>query len=271
MDNIRIVLVRTYVSGNIGSASRAMKNMALKHLTLVSPRSFPNEEATKMATRGAEDVLSASTVVDTLYDGVRDCELVIACTARSRSYDLPTLLPEQAAELLYSTANRNENTDNETQPYSPPASVALVFGPERSGLTTDDLKLAHYRVSIPANPENTSLNLASAVQILSYELRKCHEANNDNHLNQSENTHCDDNIAQQQQNQQRELPTIAQTEGFYETLGSVLEDAGVAHKDDPRQLMQKMRHLFARAEPDKVELNLLRGAFETIKRKLNSN
>jgi len=231
-----------------------------------------------MATRGAEDVLSGSTVVDTLYDGVHDCELVIACTARSRSYDLPTLLPEQAAELLYSTANRNENitsgkqydNDNETQLHSPPASVALVFGPERSGLTTDDLKLAHYRVSIPANPENTSLNLASAVQILSYELRKCQVANNDNHHDQSENTHCDGNIAQQQQNQQRELPTIAQTEGFYKTLGSVLEDAGVAHKDDPRQLMQKMRHLFARAEPDKVELNLLRGAFETIKRKLNT-
>lgn len=269
MDNIRIVLVRTYVSGNIGSASRAMKTMGLKHLTLVAPRLFPDEEATKMATRGAEDVLLGSRVVDTLYGAVHDCDLVIACTARPRSFDLPVLSPEQAAELLYSTANRrnvgnNNKQDDEEQPQQPPpspASVALVFGPERAGLDNDDIQLAHYRVSIPANPENTSLNLASAVQILSYELRKCH---NSKVVNDDDNDHrC------QEHDTNKQLPTIAQMEGFYDTLESVLKDTGVAHKDDPRQLMQKMRHIFARAEPDKTELNLLRGAFATIQRKLD--
>lgn len=235
-----------------------MKTMGLKHLTLVAPRLFPDEEATKMATRGAEDVLQGSRVVDTLYNAVHDCELVIACTARPRSFDLPMLLPEQAAELLYSTANRRNDVkqDDELQQQPPPASVALVFGPERDGLDNDDIQLAHYRVSIPANPENTSLNLASAVQILSYELRKCHIiVNNDKDCHQD-----DDN---------KQLPTIAQMEGFYESLESLLKDTGFAHKDDPRQLMQKMRHIFARAEPDKVELNLLRGAFATIQRTLN--
>ena len=221
-----------------------------------------------MATRGAEDVLQGSKVVDTLYGAVHDCDLVIACTARPRSYDLPVLLPDQAAELLYSTAtdnnrcNNGNNQDDEPRQPPPPASVALVFGPERAGLENDDIQLAHYRVSIPANPENPSLNLASAVQILSYELRKCH-------INRKVNSENNNDRRCQEYGDIKQLPTIAQMEGFYETLESLLKDTGVAHKDDPRQLMQKMRHIFARAEPDKTELNLLRGAFATIQRTLD--
>ena len=260
MENIRIVLVRTYVSGNIGSASRAMKTMGLKQLTLVAPRLFPHDEATKMATKGGEDVLQSSRVVDTLYEAVHDCDLVVACTARPRSFDLPVLLPDQAAEMLYSTVANNINRHNNYTP-PPSPSVALVFGPERSGLSKDDIQLAHYRVTIPANPEYSSLNLASAVQILAYELRKCHNINMSVD-NNDEPQNKDNNIEQ--------LPTIAQMEGFYETLETLLEDGGVANKDDPRQLMQKMRHIFARAELDKTDLNLLRGAFATIQRELSS-
>jgi tRNA (cytidine32/uridine32-2'-O)-methyltransferase len=260
MDNIRIVMVRTYAAGNIGAASRAMKNMGLQQLMLVSPREFPSEEATKMATRGAEDVLQGARVVDTLYGAVHDCELVIACTARPRSFDLPVLSPEQAARLLYSTANRKTKSEKASP------SVALVFGPERAGLHNDDIKLAHYRVTIPANPANRSLNLASAVQILSYELSKHHMFD--------EGTVCDDDALKVPnlpsgtniRSSNIELPSIAKRESFYETLEQVLKDTGVAHKDDPRHLMQKVRRIIDRADS---ELNLLRGALAVIQRRLS--
>jgi tRNA (cytidine32/uridine32-2'-O)-methyltransferase len=272
MDNIRIVMVRTYTAGNIGAASRAMKNMGLHQLMLVSPREFPSEEATKMATRGAEDVLQGARVVDSLYSAVHDCELVIACTARPRSYDLPVLSPEQAAERLYSTAysNRRKIITSEKGGSPPPVSVALVFGPERAGLQNDDIKLAHYRVTIPTNPESPSLNLASAVQILSYELSKHHmfhdgTAVSDDDPLQVPNLSSSTNI----RSSNIELPSIAKRESFYETLEQVLKDTGVAHKDDPRYLMQKMRRILDRAEPDDSELNLLRGALAIIQRRLS--
>jgi tRNA (cytidine32/uridine32-2'-O)-methyltransferase len=264
MDNIRIVMVRTYSAGNIGAASRAMKNMGLHQLMLVSPREFPSEEATKMATRGAEDILQGARVVDSLYSAVHDCELVIACTARPRSFDLPVLSPEQAAQRLYSTANNRKMKSEKGSP-----SVALVFGPERAGLQNDDIKLAHYRVTIPANPENPSLNLASAVQILSYELSKHHMFHegtvSDDNLLQVPNLSSSTNI----RSSNIELPSIAKRESFYETLEQVLKDTGVAHKDDPRYLMQKMRRILDRAEPDDSELNLLRGALAIIQRRLS--
>uniref|UniRef100_A0A7S4IL60 tRNA/rRNA methyltransferase SpoU type domain-containing protein n=1 Tax=Odontella aurita TaxID=265563 RepID=A0A7S4IL60_9STRA len=284
MDNIRIVLVRTYASGNIGSTARAMKTMGLKHLSLVAPRLFPDHEATKMATRGAETVLNRARVVDSLYDAVRDCEVVIACTARSRSFNLPMLSTEQAAKLLYSTANRTArpSTEEDSSPApsqsssssssSPSPSVALVFGPERNGLDGADMELAQYRVSIPAHPDSTSLNLASAVQILSYELRKYHIIQNDENALDREETQTMDShnssSSSSTSSTRKKMPTIAQREGFYEVLASVLSNSGFAHADNPRQLMQKMRHLLARAEPDLDELNLLRGALAAIRRHL---
>eukprot|EP00978_Attheya_sp_CCMP212_P030115 scaffold109651_cov53-Attheya_sp.AAC.5 len=263
MDNIRIVMVRTYTAGNIGAASRAMKNMGLHKLMLVSPREFPSAEATKMATRGAEDVLQGARVVDSLYSAVHDCELVIACSARPRYFDLPVLSPEQAAQRLYSTANRKTTSEKGSSP-----SVALVFGPEKDGLHNDDIKLAHYRVTIPASPENTSLNVASAVQIISYELNKYHMLHegtfSDDHLLQVPNLSSSTN-----RRSSIELPSIAARESFYETLEQVFKDTGVANKDDPRQLMQKVRRILDRAEPDDSELNLLRGALANIQRRLS--
>jgi tRNA (cytidine32/uridine32-2'-O)-methyltransferase len=268
MDNIRIVMVRTYTAGNIGAASRAMKNMGLHKLMLVSPRDFPSEEATKMATRGAEDVLRGARVVDSLYDAVHDCELVIACSARPRYFDRPVLSPEQAAQRLYSTANHHHRTTATTRSERKgPPSVAFVFGPEKDGLHNDDIQLAHYRVTIPASPENTSLNVASAVQIISYELHKQHMLHqgtvSDDHLLQVPTLSASTN-----RRSSMELPSIAARESFYDTLEQILKDTGVAHKDDPRYLMQKVRRILDRAEPDDSELNLLRGALAMIQRQL---
>src|SRR5690606_34671455 len=155
--DIRIVLVGTSHPGNIGSAARAIKTMALERLVLVAPERFPHAGATAMAA-GADDVLAAATVVDSLAEAVADCGLVLGCTARSRRIQLEELSPRAAAGRLLDAA-------------VPGAPVALVFGRERTGLENHELQLCHAAVHIPANPDYSSLNLAAAVQVLAYELR----------------------------------------------------------------------------------------------------
>ncbi len=246
-ENIRIVLVRTYHPGNIGSSIRAMKTMGLDQLVLVEPREFPSDEANKMAS-SAEDLLDSAKVVGSLLEAVSDCALVIACTARPRTFDLPLLQPEQAASQLCTTALKGP--------------VALVFGPERMGLHNDDIQLAHYRVTIPANPDYSSLNLASAVQILCYELRK-----------QFELHYSDSNLATDPANAEsiepiKTLPSIASRENFYEVLEEVLNDSGFVNQQHPGQLMLKIRRFISRAEPDESEMNILRGSLAAIQRGL---
>ena len=236
LKNIRIVLVRTYHAGNIGSAIRAMKTMGLTELVLVNPRDYPSEEANKMAS-SAEDLLEHTKVVDSLYEAVKDCELVIACTARPRTFDLPVIDPEQSATQLMKIAAKKP--------------VALVFGPERMGLHNDDIQLAHYRVTIPANPDYSSLNLASAVQILCYELRKQMDNPTEPEI-------------------PRTFPSIEQKENFYETLEEVLNDVDFVNKQHPGQLMLKLRRFFSRAEMDESELNILRGSLAALQRKIVS-
>ena len=91
LDNVRIVLVRTFHPGNIGSAARSMKTMGLTDLCLVAPKDFPSEEANKMAA-GAQDMIESVSIVDTLGEALQDCTTIIASTARPRGYDLPCLL-----------------------------------------------------------------------------------------------------------------------------------------------------------------------------------
>jgi len=124
LDNIRVVLVRTFHSGNIGSTARAMKTMGLTNLILVSPKDFQLDQALQMA-MSADDVVTNAKHVDSLYEAVSNCTVVTASTARTRGYDLPMQNPEQAAQLLC----RHSSQQN----------VALVFGPERMGLSNEDL------------------------------------------------------------------------------------------------------------------------------------
>ncbi|MEE9325774.1 MAG: TrmJ/YjtD family RNA methyltransferase [Cocleimonas sp.] len=230
LDNIRVVLVRTFHPGNIGSTARAMKTMGLSDLCLVNPVDFPSNEATKMAV-SADDVVNNSQQFDSIYDAVKDCTVVIASTARSRGYDLPVLSPEQSAEMLYFAAKKSKQK------------VALLFGPERMGLSNEDLQFAKYRVTIPTNPDYSSLNLAAAVQTLSYELIKQHTLNSE--PDELEIT--------------RELPNSESLELFYTHMEQTLVDSGFIFKKHPGEVMQKLRTLFTRAQPDKTELNILRG------------
>ncbi|MFT5610762.1 MAG: tRNA (cytidine32/uridine32-2'-O)-methyltransferase [Polaribacter sp.] len=237
LNNIKIALVRTFHPGNIGSAARSMKTMGLSDLCLVAPRNYPSLEANKMAA-GAQDTLLTAGLADSVAAAVAECSLVIATTARIRGYDLPELNPEQAATMLVEHAKN--------------APVALIFGPERMGLHNDDIKYAKYRVSIPANPEYSSLNLASAVQILSYEIFKASSKPN----------------LESQAAVKKELPTSDDIERLHVHLESVLREIQFL-RPHQGETLQRLRHLIARAEPDVLELNILRGILNRIEQTLN--
>lgn len=243
LHNIRIVLVRTYHPGNIGSAARAMKTMGLTDLALVNPLDFPAEEALKMAV-SADDVVNNASCFKSVYEAVKDCTIVIASTARSRGYDLPELCPEESAEQLFSASKKSK--------------VALVFGPERMGLSNDDLQYAKYRVTIPTNPDYSSLNLAAAVQTLSYEVFK-------RSIGESNKVAVD--IEDTENNEtERVLPTTELMEKYYEHLEETLTGSGFIIRNHPGEIMQKLRMLFSRAQPDQVELNILRGILASFQR-----
>lgn len=154
---IRCVLVGTTHTGNLGAAARAMKTMGLTHLELVKPRLPPDAEALARAS-GADDLLERAGVHEDLSGALAGCRLVIGASARLRSLPWPLLEPPAAARLLLAEATAGD--------------VALVFGRESSGLANEELACCHYLVHIPTDPEFSSLNLAAAVQVLAYEIRR---------------------------------------------------------------------------------------------------
>lgn len=151
-----IVLVRPQLGENIGKAARAMLNFGLAEMRLVTPRDgWPNPSAGPAAA-GADIVLERASVHESLADAVADCAHVYATTVRKRGVTKPVLTPEEAARNIHTEQGRS----------------AFVFGPERSGLETDDVALARAIVTVPINPEFGSLNLAQAVILCSYEWSK---------------------------------------------------------------------------------------------------
>ena len=232
--SIRIVLVATTHPGNIGAVARAMKNMGLSDLALVKPRHFPHEDATVRAS-GATDILENAKVVSSLSEALTDCVYVVGASARSRTINWPSLGPRDCAERMHLERKKG--------------SVAAVFGPENSGLNNDDLDRCHALLTIPTNPDFSSLNLAMAVQVLTYELRVagCKE--------------CGPGF-------ESEAPpaTGEEMENFYAHLERVLMDISFLNPENPRYLMRRMRRLFVRARPDKNEVNILRGLLSAVDR-----
>ena len=148
-----IVLVRPQLGQNIGKAARAMLNFGLTEMRLVAPRDgWPNPDAGPAAS-GADIVLEKAPVFDTVAEAIADCSHVFASTVRRRDLVMPVLGPEEMAEQIAASAERS----------------AILFGPERSGLETEDVALANAIVTVPINPEFGSLNLAQAVILLAYE------------------------------------------------------------------------------------------------------
>lgn len=232
--SIRIVLVGTTHPGNIGAVARAMKNMGLSDLALVNPRHFPHEDATARAS-GATDVLESAVVVSSLKEALTDCVYVAGASARSRTISWPSMGPRDCAERMMLERKAGK--------------VAAVFGPEKTGLHNDDLDLCHTLLTIPTNPDFSSLNIAMAVQVLTYELRVASSLDAGPGFDS-------------------EAPPAsgAEMEHFYTHLERVLEDIRFLNPDNPRHLMRRMRRLFIRARPDQNEVNILRGILTAIDR-----
>src|SRR5436305_7451521 len=151
-----IVLVRPQLGQNIGKAARAMLNFGLTELRLVAPRDgWPNPDAGPAAS-GADVVLEQAGLFDSAAAAIADCNLVFASTVRRRDLVMPVVAPEQMADQIASSPGRS----------------AILFGPERSGLETEEVALANAIVTVPINPQFASLNLAQAVILLAYEWSK---------------------------------------------------------------------------------------------------
>ena len=228
--NIRVVLLNTSHPGNIGAAARAMKTMGLSRLYLLNPKQFPAAEATARAS-GADDVLADATVCSDLDTALAGCRLVIGASARSRRIPCPVIEPADCAERLVTESGRGE--------------VAVLFGCEQSGLRNDEIDRCHFLVQIPSNPEYGSLNLAAAVQIISYEI-----LNAIREYLKTGNSHGPE---------EHEPVTADEMERYYEHLERVLVKIGFLDPDNPRMLMRRLRRLYNRVRPDENEINILRG------------
>ncbi len=230
--SIRIVLVGTTHPGNIGAVARAMKNMGISDLALVKPRYFPHEDATARAS-GATDILDSATVCSTLAEALTDCVYVAGASARARTINWPSMGPRDCAERILLESKQGR--------------AAAVFGPEKTGLHNDDLDLCHTLLTIPTVPGFSSLNLAMAVQVLTYELRVASTLDAGPSFESEEPPATGDEM-----------------EHFYMHLEKVLQDIRFLDPENPRFLMRRMRRLFLRARPDKNEINILRGILSAI-------
>ena len=238
--NIKIVLVNTAHPGNIGGAARAMKNMGLTQLCLVEPREYPAPRAVWRAA-GARDILTDAQVVSSVDEAIADCSLVIGTSARGRRIPWPLINPRECGERVWVEAQSHK--------------VAILFGREDRGLTNDELQKCHYHVHIPSNPDYSSLNLATAVQVLAYEVRMASLADEQGNLPELGDWD--------------QPPVTAEAlENFHVHLAETMGDLDFYDPDNPKQLLTRMRRLFNRLRMDQMEVSILRGLLSAVQRKL---
>lgn len=237
LERVRIVLVGTSHPGNIGAAARAMKTMGMQRLCLVAPERFPHADATAMAS-GADDLLASAEVHDTLPPALAGAHLVMGASARLRSLRWPVETVRSAGDRVL--AKLGEDPANE---------VALVFGRERSGLTNEEMDRCHALLNIPTSDAYSSLNLAQAVQVAAYEVRRAW----------SEATEEEAGAVSD------EAPVTAdELEGLYEHYQRVLQDIGFLDPVNPKHLMRRLRRLYNRVHLNRNELNILRGILSAV-------
>lgn len=234
LEHIRVVLTQTSHPGNIGAAARAMKVMGLSRLYLVRPKTFPDPQATAMAT-GASDILDAAVVVGTLAEALAGTISATAMTARRRELGTEPRWARQAAAEMVATASSGE--------------VALVFGNETAGLSNEEVAQCRHWAMVPTSESYHSLNLAQAVQIMAYEIRLAA---------------VDPGMP----------PAVAdagapasheEVEGLIAHLERAAVGSGFLDPAQPKRLMPRMRRMFARAGLEREEVAILRGmlsAFE---------
>ncbi len=226
-----IVLVRPQLGENIGKAARAMLNFGLTQLRLVAPRDgWPNPDAGPAAA-GADIVLERAQTFESLADAVADCAHIYATTVRKRGVVKPVLTPEEAANAIHAEPGRS----------------ALVFGPERSGLDAQDVAMARAILTVPINPEFSSLNLAQAVILTAYAWSRATP------LVQPPKTDIDPPAPQ------------AEFEGMAAQLDQMLVGAGYFHPPERTTATRKMlRSLLTKPGWSSLEVRTLRGVLSAL-------
>ncbi len=229
-----IVLVRPQLGENIGKAARAMLNFGLTEMRLVAPRDgWPNPSAGPAAA-GADEVLDRATVHDNLADAVADCANVYATTVRKRGMNKPVVTPAEAAQEIHDETGRS----------------AIVFGPERSGLESQDVALARKILTVPVNPEFGSLNLAQAVILCAYEWSKF-------------------NGALVQPTEEEILPPAPQDEleGLIRHFEAMLEPKNYFWPESRASATRKtLRNVLTRPGWNSLEVRTLRGVLSTLEK-----
>jgi len=237
LQNIKIVMVGTTHPGNIGAAARAMANMCFTRLILVDPQCPVGEVAYARAS-GAHAILDKRETCKDLAQAIADCNCVIAASARRRSLSWPELSPPELADKLIHM--------NDT------ARTALVFGREHSGLCNDEIQLCNYMVCIPTNPDFSSLNVASAIQVLCYQIFQRQATA--------------PQVVKPPEKQDMPVPN-SELEGYFEHLQNVLQMSGYLDPQQPGMIMQRLRRLYLRSEVTRNEINILRGMLTAIEKR----
>jgi len=238
LNQLRIVLVHPSHPGNIGAAARAMKTMGLNTLYLVKPKSFPDGKAVAMAS-GADDILSQAIVVETFEEAISDCHFIIGTTARDRTLKWPTVSPKEAASTVMQMSSNQK--------------IAILFGCEQWGLTNEQLSACHLRISIPTQKDFSSLNLAAAVQIISYELYVAYLAK-EQHLTTDEPLD--------------PLADAKQVQSFYQRLEYLLKAIDFSNIHRSKLLIRRVKRLFNRVQLEEVEVNILQGILTALYKRL---
>jgi tRNA/rRNA methyltransferase len=232
---IRWVLVETSHPGNVGSAARALKTMGFGDLRLINPKIkevSKHSEAIALAS-GALNILESSKESDSLALTIQGCPLVLGLTSRDREFGPPALDWESARTLIQDTVSKQ-------------GEVALIFGPERTGLDNDHLALCTHRVWLEANPDYPSLNLAQALMVCAYTLRESL-------------TEAIEPEMMVNREEKAELADPAAVAAMLDHWREGLEAIGYLDPSNPKKLMPRLQALFARSRLHKEEIDLLRG------------
>tara|TARA_B100000123_G_scaffold85325_1_gene61697 strand:+ start:198 stop:923 length:726 start_codon:yes stop_codon:yes gene_type:complete len=235
-NQIDIVLVETSHPGNIGSVARAMKTMGLKNLILVNPKDFPSKEALKLS-GNAQDVVDQAIIVSTLDEAIAKSLNVYATSARTRTISWPIITAEDAGIEINENVRQNSKT-------------SIIFGREDRGLTNDELQKANKHILIPSSDEYPVLNIAMSVQVIAYEIYKNAEIEIDTEWQDYPELNS------------RELSMLI--DHFIDTSYKL----NLFDEENAKKILVRIKRMFTRLKPDKMEGNFFRGFLTRINKKI---
>ena len=235
-NQVQIVLVETSHPGNIGSVARAMKTMGLQNLVLVKPRNFPSKEAFVLS-GNAQDLIEQAVVVNTLDEAIKNCTNIYATSARTRSISWPIITAEMAGIEI------NKFVREGTK-------VSIIFGREDRGLTNEELQKANKHILIPSSEDYPVLNIAMSVQVIAYEIFK--------------NADIEVDIDWQDYPELNSEELSMLIDHFIDTSYKL----NLFDKDNAKKILVRIKRMFTRLKPDKMEGNFLRGFLTRINKKI---